>query len=91
MVKKYSYNQKVKLKINNIKLLIKITINMDEMEYKEEDFLISDVVGDGNCGPRVLSLALFGDQNKHNTIRKHVFTYMIRDYKQRISKLEDEI
>ena len=42
---------------------------MEKLRLIRDDFKVYIVEGDGNCGPRVLSIALFGTQDNHMTVR----------------------
>lgn len=43
---------------------------------KLTDFEIENVIGDGNCGFRVLSLQIYNDQDNYNIIRSHIYNYL---------------
>ena len=52
----------------------KQTANMELIEKR--GFERIRMIGDGNCFPRALSKAFFGDVNKHHQVRKHVCHWM---------------
>ena len=47
-----------------------------ENKYNKEDFILIDVLGDGNCGFRAISLQLYGIEEEYNKIRKNVFNFL---------------
>ena len=49
-------------------------------ELKARDFKIHIVPGDGNCGPRAISVGIYGTQEHHGEIRQLTYEYMLKDY-----------
>ena len=47
-----------------------------ENKYNKEDFILIDVLGDGTCGFRAISLQLYGIEEEYNKIRKNVFNFL---------------
>ena len=53
--------------LNNIK---------ENIKYKQNDFHLEDVEGDGNCGYRCISLQLYGLEDNYHKIRESVYNYL---------------
>ena len=45
-------------------------------DFKLTDFKVENVIGDGNCGFRSLSLQLYNNQENHNIVRAHIFNFL---------------
>ena len=54
---------------------INLKIN-EENIYDINDYVIEDVISEGNCGYRALSLQLYKTEDKYDSIRKNVYNYL---------------
>jgi len=60
-------------------------------KLKRSDFKIFYVSGDGNCGPRAISVGIYGTEDYHQSVRSDVYKYMLDDYTKRggVAKAKD--
>jgi hypothetical protein len=46
------------------------------LQHLPKQFTLCDVEGDGNCGPRAISRALYGDESYHLSVRRAAMRYL---------------
>lgn len=44
--------------------------------FNLEDFYLQNVTGDGNCGYRYISLQIYGTEEKYDSIRQDIYSYL---------------